>query len=79
MTTWQYARQRAAAEESAKHSYDLAEFDFNREYIRIKARDAELQRIATSRPSASRLSSRARSSTQPTSRLQTTSHTSSRS
>jgi RecA-family ATPase len=41
MTTWGYADEEAAAEESANHTDDLAEY----EYIRIKARERARQRI----------------------------------
>jgi hypothetical protein len=45
MTTWGYADEEAAAEESAKHTYDPIGEEITREYIRIMARERARQFI----------------------------------
>jgi hypothetical protein len=45
MTSSKYADERAAGEESAKHTYDRVEEKITEEYIRVKARERARQRI----------------------------------
>jgi hypothetical protein len=79
MTTPKHADEEARAEESANDTYRLFQGEIAKEYSGSRPGSGRCRSSVTRRRLGSRPSSKARSSTRPTSRLQTNSHTSSRS